>query len=59
MIIVLKLEGKGTGRADYASVHTFEDRDEALQFIAENTVDAKYWKTATIVQSGEVVETQE
>lgn len=57
-ILVLKLKGKGSGSADYVSVHTFDDVEQAHAFVVANTKpDQKYWEVSSIVDSGELVET--
>jgi hypothetical protein len=56
----MKIEGKGQhSQADYVSVHTFENGDDALRFIAENNKDGKYWSVAQTVRNGQKYETMQ
>ena len=57
-ILVLKLKGKGNSHADYVSVHSFDNLEQAGAFVVANTKpNQKYWEVSSIVDSGEVVET--
>jgi hypothetical protein len=49
-VIVIVLRGKGTARADTASIHQFATRDLAMVYVAEtHKPDQKYWVTANII----------
>lgn len=58
MYIVVKLSGKGTGRADYCTVTKFDSLSQATEYVIANThPEQKYWEVASIVESGDKFET--
>lgn len=57
-VTVLKMQGKGDGRADYVSVHQFDSEDDTLVFLkANNTPNSKYWTVSFIATDGYTYET--
>lgn len=59
MYTVMQLRGKGSGRADYVSIHQFDNITEASQFVIANTKpEDKYWSVASLIDAeGEEYET--
>lgn len=56
-ITVIKLQGKGDGKADYVSLHHFDFIEDVDNFIEENTISGKYWTVSFIVHEGDKYET--